>query len=552
MRNPATELSSSARSLPTKYVTPFVLAALANIIWGSSFLASKWSLHDLGPFTASALRFVLALLFLWVLQKPFRYKLTWPKRRESWMRILWIGLAGFGLLYPLQLAGLKIIPSGLSAAIMLTSPLFLVVFNFFFRKERASTEKWAAVVLGMFGGLLILSSKDLIGNTNQSELLVGSLLTFGASMCLAISVVLTKRVTESPEKINAATLTFLSMFFGLTIIAPCSAYEIYRFPLLALPTLTTWLSLIYLALVCSVVGFVIWNRAIAEASPSAIASTMHLKTPVAIVVGILVAGEFLSPQILIGTAIVGFAVWLSQKQWRFSFAQNRNYLSFQPDLVVEVTKVCDQACKGCYAPNVLLNKATVASENLYLDPESLEKILASLDKRGLAETTFAIRGGEPSLHPQLPAILKTIGRISSKTYLETHARWILTTLTKNGNATQDILAACRENQIKIKISFDKMHSLNVSDLQKITSRLADAKIDFALAITASDEEDFLSVRNLCTWVPNNKINFQKKATSASELIEPRIGVVGVNGDLKKHLASKWKTTTKQSPALGTT
>ena len=39
----------------------FALAVLANLIWGTSFLTSKYTLNVWGPFTASALRFAIAL-----------------------------------------------------------------------------------------------------------------------------------------------------------------------------------------------------------------------------------------------------------------------------------------------------------------------------------------------------------------------------------------------------------------------------------------------------------------------------------------------------------
>ena len=72
------------------------------------------------------------------------------------------------------------------------------------------------------------------------------------------------------------------------------------------------LALTFLALFCSVFAFLMWNRAIKMTNPQNIASTMHIKTPVAVVLGSLVASEALSLPIIWGTVFISFAVWLSQ------------------------------------------------------------------------------------------------------------------------------------------------------------------------------------------------------------------------------------------------
>jgi drug/metabolite transporter (DMT)-like permease len=76
------------------------------------------------------------------------------------------------------------------------------------------------------------------------------------------------------------------------------------------------LALIFLALFCSVFAFLIWNRALTISSPQEIASTMHVKTPVAVLLGIAVAGEPMTFSIIAGSIMISFAVWLSQYQAR--------------------------------------------------------------------------------------------------------------------------------------------------------------------------------------------------------------------------------------------
>lgn len=200
-----------------KPISGFSLAMIANVLWGTSFLASKYTLQSWGPFTASALRFAIAILIMGVALPISGFKLNIPKRRSEFLGIILVGLSGFGLLYPLQLSGLKLISSGLSAAIMLTSPLFVIALSAIFLKEMISFRKISALILGIIGGCVLIFSTGSSIFVTGSNFLLGSTLTLAASLSLALSVIATRKASAN---LDAANLTFWSMLFGLVLIAP--------------------------------------------------------------------------------------------------------------------------------------------------------------------------------------------------------------------------------------------------------------------------------------------------------------------------------------------
>lgn len=61
----------------------FMLAMLANIIWGSSFLASKYTLQAWGPFTASSLRFGIATIVLYAALCILGRKIQTPRSTSN-------------------------------------------------------------------------------------------------------------------------------------------------------------------------------------------------------------------------------------------------------------------------------------------------------------------------------------------------------------------------------------------------------------------------------------------------------------------------------------
>lgn len=287
------------------------LAILANILWGASFLASKYTLAAWKPFTVSSLRFGIATFLLFIGLKLFNKKIEVPQSLKDWFNLILVATTGFGLLYPFQLAGLKYITSGLSAAIMLTSPLFVILAGRFFLGEKLTARKIIAIIIGMIGGSFLLYSNGSLAFQFSNSISSGTLLTLVSSLCLALSVIFTKKLTG---KLDSANITFWSMaigFFELTIAAFIFEEEGLA-NIIRTSTSAAWIALFFLALFCSAFCFFIWNLALTKTSPKEIASTMHIKTPTAVLIGIYLANEKMTLPILLGAGIVMLGVWLSQ------------------------------------------------------------------------------------------------------------------------------------------------------------------------------------------------------------------------------------------------
>jgi integrase len=99
--------------------------------------------------------------------------------------------------------------------------------------------------------------------------------------------------------------------------------------------------------------------------------------------------------------------------------------TFQPDLIVEVTGACNRACDGCYAPNVVAKDAASIYETR---PEIFLKALSL--KHALSEISTpvriaSVRGGEPTLHPEIVTLLRIAAIHADQVFLETHGRWLM-------------------------------------------------------------------------------------------------------------------------------
>ena len=206
--------------------------------------------------------------------------------------------------------------------------------------------------------------------------------------------------------------------------------------------------------------------------------------------------------------------------------------AFKPDLIIEATKVCDRKCVGCYAPNDFGRfgeNSAAASVNIMALQQSLHAL--NLNKR---LELIAVRGGEPTLHPQLEGVLDLALEFAKQVAVETHGRWLLYEDVQSVKT----LSAVKKQGVVVKISFDRMHGLSRVDLRKMTLRLDAIAVPWWIAITELNSEAMVNTRNQMGWVADSQIIFQNLATARHELIEPKYGVISVNAQLKSTVTVK--------------
>lgn len=289
----------------------FLAALIANIVWGASFLASKITLLAWEPITASAIRFSAATMAILIGLRLLKREIQFPRAAKDWAYVVASSTVGFGLLYPLQLMGLKHISSGLSSAIMLLSPLMVVALSSKIFHETFTPTKIFALLLGIAGGLALLGSQQNFLDTPNS-LYAGVALTLAAAICLALSVIFTKKLVG---RLDSGSLTFWSMAIGFVELF-ILAFIFEKQSLATFYTATSipaWVAVVFLGVVCSALSFFLWNYAVTSSSAQDIASTMHVKTPTAVLLGAAVAGEQITLAIVVGSLVVSIGVWLSQR-----------------------------------------------------------------------------------------------------------------------------------------------------------------------------------------------------------------------------------------------
>jgi drug/metabolite transporter (DMT)-like permease len=265
-------------------------------IWGSTWLFIKLGLADLPPITFAGIRFVIscAILFplVWLRHLPL------PKTRADWFLLVGTGVMSFSLNYGLVFWAEQYITSGLAALLQATLPAFgLILAHFYVPAERMTWVKIAGVVLGVGGVGVVFSNQLAISGRQALAGCVGMVLS---AFFAAYSNVLVKTYGKN---LNPAVIAAYQMLFGLVpLLLYGLAFE--GNPLRFRWTPLAVLCLLYLAVVGSVIAFLLYYWLIQNMD---VTKTMliSLVTPVvAVILGMLVLDEQLSWRTLVGGAMI--------------------------------------------------------------------------------------------------------------------------------------------------------------------------------------------------------------------------------------------------------
>jgi drug/metabolite transporter (DMT)-like permease len=277
-----------------------LLAFLAiYLLWGATFLAIRVAVLEIPPFFTAGMRFFTAgsLLFFFLLLRgqPF-------PTAAQWRGIAVVAVCMFVVTYGALFWAEQYVPSGLTAVLEATLPIVAMILEVFvFRRQPFRWRMLAAVALGFLGVALLLMK-----NTGQSFSVFPCLVILGGSVAWTLGAVLTRSMTlpksvplaaGAEMMVGGAVLLCLSLFTG----------EMHPFP--HIPPRAA-LALLYLIVGGSLLGFTAYAWLLARMPATRVASHAYVNPLVAVALGYFVAGEPVTPRMLIASGFVVGGVFL--------------------------------------------------------------------------------------------------------------------------------------------------------------------------------------------------------------------------------------------------
>lgn len=259
----------------------YLFLSLAMMTVGSTVIASKLIAGSLPPFPATALRFAVALPFLFalVLLRGER----WPSLSgRAWgLLILQAGAGSVGYT-TLLISGLAYLPAADAGVVIGTLPAISALFSVVVLGERPKLRLMVSVLLATIGVMAVAWT----GSGSGSASLLGVLFILGAVICESAFILLNKRMpVPLPPLLQATAMTGL----GLLVSLPVAVLD---FPSTA-PSSAAVAAVVWYALVPTVGGFLLWYAGAARVSGSEAATF----TAVAPLTAVALAALFLHERI---------------------------------------------------------------------------------------------------------------------------------------------------------------------------------------------------------------------------------------------------------------
>ena len=269
---------------------------LLTLIWGTTWAVIRVGLEGLPPLTGVGLRFLVAGAILLALVPAFGVRFAWSRRELG----LWLmnGLFAFSASYVIVYWAEQYIPSGLTALLFATYPLFVAgLAHFALPGERLTPFAAGGILLG-FAGVAVIFSDDLaaLGGARVREVAV---VLLGSPVVSAVATVAVKRWGHG---IHPLSLTAVPMLLTGVLVGGLALALEGRTPLVF--DARSVGALLYLAVLGSAVTFTVYYWMLSHVAATQVALIAYTIPIVAVAVGAAAFDEPVRARVVAGGVLV--------------------------------------------------------------------------------------------------------------------------------------------------------------------------------------------------------------------------------------------------------
>lgn len=267
------------------------------VVWGSTYLAIKWTVQTMPAFASAGVRFTFAGVVLGVFARVRKGPAPWRLDAARWRNAAICGVlmlaGGNGLVV---LAETRV-PSGLAALLVAVVPLWMIVLRGALG-DRVPLFTMVGVLVGLAGAALLL-----LPGSGGSHIDVGyALLVVLAALSWAVGSVLVTRL-RVPD--DPGVMSSVEMLAGGVVLLVASAGR-GELSDLRLGDISgkSWFSLAYLVVFGSIVAFSAYVYALSNGPTSLVATYAYVNPLVAVFLGVLLDHEHLTATELAGGLVI--------------------------------------------------------------------------------------------------------------------------------------------------------------------------------------------------------------------------------------------------------
>jgi drug/metabolite transporter (DMT)-like permease len=293
------------------HASPYLLLSLTAFFWSLNWVIGRGIVGHVSPFALAFARWVVAVLVM----LPF----AWPQIRahrasirRNWKTIAWLGAWGTGLHNVFAYLGLHYTTATNGVILNSSIPVMIIVLGWAIYRDTITRAQALGVGVSLTGILAIITHGD-IATLAQLELNKGDFIVLVGMVFWAAYTVFLR---TKPEDLPGLAMLACCGMVGLVLLLPLFAFEMLFLDGVMELSPGTIAAILYVGIFPSVVGYVFWNRGVAEVGSNIAGIFMHLMPAF----GALLAWLFLDERIhafhIVGIALILGGITLATRGHR--------------------------------------------------------------------------------------------------------------------------------------------------------------------------------------------------------------------------------------------
>ncbi|AIQ61055.1 DMT family transporter [Paenibacillus borealis] len=278
--------------------------SLAASIWGGMYVVVKHVVDVVPPLELVWIRYVIAVIALLLIGIITRQ--SWRIEKRDILLIVLIGVIGNTISIVTQEIGTMLSTAQMGAIITGATPAFMVLFARILLNEKITFKKAFSVILATLGVGIIVGNAGI-----DPSLQLGGISLLVAALTWALMSVLIKRV---PGHYSQIVVTFYAALVAVVLLTPVTISRLPELDVSAMMHPSIWGGLVYLGVISTACGFLLWNRGLQMLNASSGGLFFFLQPVVGTFLGWLLLGEQIGLSFWAGTALIFIGVLLIIKQ----------------------------------------------------------------------------------------------------------------------------------------------------------------------------------------------------------------------------------------------
>jgi drug/metabolite transporter (DMT)-like permease len=284
---------------PRDWLTLLVLT----VLWGSAFMLNELALSAFPPAVLVAGRIVIALAFICGYLLLGNGKL--PPIGRVWLPMVVLAIFGNVLPFHLVAWAQQHIDSSMAGILLAVVPLFVLTLSHFLIPGGRLT-RWRIVgsVIG-FSGVIMIIGPDSIAGIKSPAALWGAIATLGAALSYAVSTIYTRHLGPGDPVCRAAGVLIISSMLAM----PAALVSL---PDVVMPGVLAVIALLLLGMIVTGFATILCFRLIQGPGPAFLSMVNYMVPAWAVLMGIVLLDELISPTLMYGLALILFGIALSE------------------------------------------------------------------------------------------------------------------------------------------------------------------------------------------------------------------------------------------------